>query len=168
MKSISKKIVLVICTAMTFGLSGCATQEQPAPQPVALEDTSVSGLTIIYGSEPLARSVGFINAKVYQDGALKRMSGSIKNLTQATFPVEYQVTWEDANGAPLPNSSPWNRVTLNPRAQKAISSFAKGVGGDHAVVTFKVPADVEIFVPEPDPVEVMKYQQEQAMRNAAK
>ncbi|WP_289171708.1 DUF1425 domain-containing protein [uncultured Parasutterella sp.] len=165
MKNISRQIVLVLSLSAVLGLSACATQEPP--QPVALEDTSVSGLTIIYGTEPLARSVGFLGGKVYQDGSLKRMSGSIKNLTQATFPVEYQVTWHDVNGAPLPNASSWTRVTLNPRAQKPISSFAKGTEGQSAVLTFKVPADVEIFIPEPDPVEVMRYQQEQAARNAA-
>lgn len=125
MKNISRKIALALSLSAVLGLSACATQEPP---PVALEDTSVPGLTIIYGTEPLARSVGFIAGKVYQDGSLKRMSGSVKNLTQATFPVEYQVTWHDVNGAPLPNASSWTRVTLNPRAQKPISSFAKGTG----------------------------------------
>lgn len=41
MKNISRKIVLVLSLSAVLGLSACATQEPP--QPVALEDTSVSG-----------------------------------------------------------------------------------------------------------------------------
>ena len=148
---------LVLTFATVAFIAGCANNP---PVATPLEDHSVPGLTIIYGSEPLAGAVGFINAKVYKDGNLERLSGSVKNLTQTAFTIEYQVIWQDINGSPLPNASPWNRFTLNPRAQKPITSIAKGVDGKTAILTFKVPMDVQIFVPEPDPVEVMNYQQE--------
>lgn len=150
--------------AASLVLSGCQSTNVPQITPAALEDQSIPNLTIIYGSQPLAQSLGFINGRVQRDGKLMKLTGSVKNLTEGTFPIEYQVSWVDADGAALMNSPSWNRVTLNPRAEKPIVSLAKEMRGSKAIVTFKVPADIQIFIPEPDPVEVMKYQQEMAAR----
>lgn len=161
------KRTLAFCLfASVLGLSGCQSTSEPQVTPAALEDQSIPNLTIIYGSQPVAHSLGFINGRVQRDGQLMKLTGSVKNLTEGTFPIEYQVVWLDADGAPLMNAPSWTRVTLNPRAEKPVVSIAKETRGSKAIVTFKVPADVQIFIPEPDPVEVMKYQQEMAARQA--
>ena len=163
------KLKFALCSAfVVLCLAGCKSQTTPAVAPAALEDTSIPNLTIIYGSEPVARSLGFVKGKVFRDGQLMKLTGSVKNLSQATFPIGYQVAWTDGDGAPLMNSPSWIRVTLNPRAEKPIVNVAKETRGAQAIVTFKVPADVQIFIPEPDPVEVMKYQQEMAARQSQK
>lgn len=147
-------------------LTGCVATTENVVPPVVLEDTSLPGLTIVYGSEDMARSVGVVKPQIIQEGGLMRLTGSIKNLTQYSFPIEYQIIWSDGVGGALPYAPSWQRVTLPGRAQKPFSNFGKDKRAAMATINFRFPKDIEIFVPEPDPMELMKYQQELQARQA--
>ncbi|MCD8338972.1 MAG: hypothetical protein LUC43_02045 [Burkholderiales bacterium] len=143
----------------TYANAANTGSRQMASGRLVLEDTSIPKLTIIYTNEDVARAVGVINARVQQMGGLERLTGSIKNLSTTQFPIEYQVTWTDAYDGALNSSSPWIRVTLPGRGKKPFSIIGKDPHAALATMTIRVPTDVEIIVPGPDPEEAMQYQQ---------
>ncbi len=161
-----KKNLLALFAATSL-LVGCASQEPVVPS-APLEETPQSDIKIIYGLQELANSVKVIEPKVFLDGRLYKFTGSLKNLTSAEFPVEYQVIWKAADGGAAQSPSSWQRVTLYPRSEKPITAIAKDINARSVIVTIKLPQDLQIFIPAPDPIEYENYRRNYIEKNPPK
>ena len=145
--------------------AGCATPPLPAPteaaDPVpALTAEAAPGVTVHYDNELTARALAVPSAKITKVGQLPKLAVSIRNRTSERLRIEYQIEWRDADGAPIMVSNAWQQVLLSGNTTKAVLSIGKSVNAQSAAITLRAPIDAEIFVPEPDPVEQMKLQQQ--------
>ena len=113
-----------------------------------------------YDNELVARMVEVKNARINTSARLPKLTFQIHNLSSQRLPIEYQIEWRDADGAPLMVSNAWQQVLLSGNTTKAVLSIGKSVNARSAAITLRAPIDAEIFVPEPDPVEQMKLQQQ--------
>lgn len=148
-------LLLAACT--TPPLPGPSTAADPVP---ALSAQVAPNVTVHYDNELVARMLQVVNAGITKSGQLPKLAFSIRNLQSNRYPIEYQVEWRDADGAPLLVSSAWQQVTLTGNTDKAIQSIGKSVNARSAAITIRVPRATEIFNPEPDPVEQMRLQQQ--------
>lgn len=161
------KKTCIACLAVVSLLAGCANQQPTIPS-APLEEMVQANLKIIYGTPTLANAIKFVEGNVFQDGRLYKCVGSFKNLTSSEFPIEYQVTWKDANGGSVQSPSSWQRVTMYPRSEKPITAIAKDVTARSAIVTIKLPQDLQIFIPAPDPIEYENYRRNYIENNPPK
>lgn len=156
--------VLATATALLTA-AGCTTPPLPEPSsaadPVPALSTQVApAVTVHYDNELVARALQVVNASMTKSGQLPKLAFSIRNKISERYAIEYQIEWRDGNGAPLLVSSAWQQLTLTGNGEKAIASIGKSIHAQSAHITIRIPQHVEIFVPEPDPVEQMKLQQQ--------
>lgn len=157
-----KKVLVLAAAVSAVLLSGCAT-EQPAvvqEEPVQLVDRSVPNVTFTYATESIARGVKALNARIVQSGQFPKLTFELVNFTQAPYPIEYRIQWMDADGAPVLTTAPWLQTNLSGMEVKPIASLGKQVNAKAAIVTFRFPTSVEIYVPTPDPVEQMRIERQ--------
>lgn len=159
-----KKIILCSAVALTL-LGGCATNEpqqvpQAQPEPVLLDVSPAQNVHVTFADENIARGVAVMTARIGQVGTLPQLTLVVKNVTQLKFPIEYQIEWTDENGTPLMTSAAWQRITLTGNMKKSLSNIGKSQDARIANVAIRFPVDIEIYVPEPDPMAQMKLQQE--------
>ena len=143
---------------LALALCACVRQEQQL-QPVQLEDHSHPQITVVYGSESEQACVRVERKTLDDSGKLPRCIIHLKNLTKVKLPVEYQFSWLDAYGAPLQSSSAWQRVTLAQNGEKSLVDMGKSPEARTVIFYLRFPTDVQIWVPTPDPVQVMEEQQ---------
>lgn len=169
-----KKFSIVLLSG-AFILSGCSTMKEqlsasPAEvEPILLSANVAQGVSVHYESELVARALQVVNAKIDTKERLPKLSFQIRNLISQRYPIEYRIEWLDSNGAPLMISSAWQQVTLSGNAIRAVLSIGKSVDAKSVNIALRIPQPVEIFVPEADPMEQMKMQEEynrQMMQNA--
>ena len=155
------KKIFIASALSALLLAGCTTPPPAAePEPIQLEVAPCPGVTVTFADENVARGVAVMTARIAKQGTLPQLALTFKNISQIKFPIEYRVEWLDENGAPLMTSSAWQRITLTGSAMKSVSSIGKAQNAQTANVSVRFPIDVEIFVPEPDPVELMQVQQQ--------
>lgn len=165
MKPIRLAALSAAASAALLLSAGCTTPPLPEPStaadPVpALTAQVAPAVTVHYDNELVARALQVVNASMTKSGQLPKLAFSIRNKISERYPIEYQIEWRDADGAPLLVSSAWQQVTLTGNADKAVQSIGKSVNARSAAITIRIPQQVEIYVPEPDPVEQMKMQQQ--------
>lgn len=169
-----KKLCLTLLSG-TLILCGCATNTPPAaapaqaPEPLLLSANVAPGVAVHYESELVAQALQVVGANINTSNRLPKLSFQIRNKISQRYPIEYRIEWLDANGAPLIVSSAWQQVTLSGNAIRGIQSIGKSPEAKSVNIALRIPQPVEIFIPEPDPMEQMKMQQEynrQLMQNA--
>ena len=156
--------ISLAAVASALVLAGCAQQpvSQPGtPEPVpALSAEIAPGVTVHYDNELVARMIEVKNARINTSARLPKLTFLIHNRSSQRLPIEYQIEWRDADGAPLIVSSGWLQATVSGNTEKAVQSIGKSVDAKSAAVTVRVPNVTEFYSAEPDPVEVMRMQQQ--------
>lgn len=145
---------------MTLILCACSKEEPPV-QVISLEDRSHPQITIVYASEDVAHYVEIVDKNMDLSRNLPRSIIRVKNRSAASLPLEYQFVWLDDYGAPLLSRSAWQRTTLPQNGEKSFADMGKSPLAKTVTFYVRFPNDVEIWVPTPDPVEMMKQQQTQ-------
>ncbi len=152
---------LLLSLMLCFTLIGCAesgapriVKEEKDPRPkMAKEyytDNSYGRVQLIYGSKNIYKWINLKNVHMGMSGKLAKFALTIENRTQSSLPIEYQVTWLDNQGFPLPVSTPaWIRFNLPENAEKHIMSLAKMPEGYSAQVIVRGADDIKILVPLP-------------------
>ena len=158
------KNLSLIAAASALVLAGCAQQpvSQPGtPEPVPVLSAEIApGVTVHYDNELVARMVEVKDARINTSARLPKLTFRIHNLSSQRLPIEYQIEWRDADGAPLLVSNGWLQATLTGNTEKAVSSIGKSVDAKSAAVTVRVPNVTQYYSAEPDPVETMRMQQQ--------
>lgn len=154
------KLKLVVMAIMTLILCACSKEEPPV-QVISLEDRSHPQITIVYASEDVAHYVEIVDKNMDLSRNLPRSIIRIKNRATASLPLEYQFVWLDGYGAPLLSRSAWQRTTLPQNGEKSFADMGKSPLAKTVTFYVRFPKDVEIWVPTPDPVDMMKQQQAQ-------
>ena len=164
-----------LCLALACGalvLCGCQTPapvSAPEPEPLLLSANVAPGVAVHYDHELVASALEVVRANINASGRLPKLTFQIRNKISQRYPIEYRIEWLDADGAPLMVSSAWQQVTLSGNAIRAVTSMGKSPDAKTVNIALRIPQPVEIFVPEPDPMEQMKMQEEynrQMMQNA--
>lgn len=157
------KLRFLILPLLALALCACVKQEQQPQQPqaVQLEDRSHPRITVVYGGEAEQACVRVERKTLDDSGNLPRCIIQLKNLTTSRLPIEYQFAWLDAYGAPLQSSSAWQRVTLAQNGEKSLVDMGKSPEASTVTFYLRFPTDVQIWVPTPDPVQMMEEQRNQ-------
>lgn len=145
---------------MTLMLCACSKEEPPV-QTISLEDRSHPQITVVYASEDVAQCVEIADRNMDMSRNLPRCIIRVKNRAAASLPIEYQFVWLDSYGAPLLSRSAWQRTTLPQNGEKSFADMGKSPLAKTVTFYVRFPKDVEIWVPTPDPVDMMKQQQVQ-------
>lgn len=164
-----KKLLLALFTS-SLVLCACKTTVPAAPpEPLLLSANVAPGVTAHYDNEIVAQALEVVRANINTSGRLPKLSFQIRNKISQRYPIEYRVEWLDSDGAPLLVSTAWQQVTLSGNSIRGIQSIGKSPDAKSVNISLRIPQPVEIFVPEPDPMEQMKMQQQynqQVMENA--
>ena len=156
--------LFLIAAASALILVGCAQQpvSQPGtPEPVPVLSAEIApGVSVHYDNELVARMVGVQNARINTSARLPKLTFQIRNFSSQRLPIEYQVEWRDADGAPLLVSNGWLQTHLSGNTEKAVQSTGKSVDAKTVAITVRVPNVTQFYSAEPDPVEMMRMQQQ--------
>lgn len=153
------KLKLALIAIMILLLCACSKKEEPSVPSISLEDRSHPQITIVYASEHVASCVEITDKNMDISRKLPRSIIRVKNRASANLPIEYQFVWLDSYGAPLLSSSAWQRTTLPQNGEKSFVDMGKSLSAKTVTFYVRFPTDVEIWVPAPDPVEMLKQQQ---------
>lgn len=148
---------LLLC----ISLIGCAQSGAPrvvkeprTPTPKMTkeryDDVSHGRVLILYGSKNIYKWIHIKNVRMGMAGKLAKFAVTIENNTQSALPIEYQVTWLDEYGFPLPVSTQaWIRLSLPENAEKHVMDVAKMPTGYYAEILVRGAKDIQILVPLP-------------------
>ena len=156
-----QKGLFVLAVGAMFVLGGCAqqpTEPVPEPQPPELVSKVAPDVLVSYENECVSRALSVRSARIVRDGVVPKLIFTIRNNVSDRYPIEYQVEWRDGDGAPIMVSKAWLRVILTGNADKAVVNMAKMKDAVSVAITIRLPREVEIFVPEVDPVQQMQQQ----------
>lgn len=150
-------LTLVLCVS----LMGCAQSgaprvvkepKEPTPKMArdSYNDASNGRVLILYGSKNIHKWIRIKNVRMGMAGALPKFAVTLENRTQSALPIEYQITWLDADGFPLPVSSQaWIRITLPENAEKHVMDVGKMPSAYFAQILVRGSKDIQILVPLP-------------------
>lgn len=154
------KILFSLLLCVT--LIGCSqsgapriVKEAKTPTPKIAKDYqddyySSNRVLILYGSKNIHKWVNIKDVRMGTSGNLPKMAVTIENRTQSSLPIEYQVTWLDGDGFPLPVSTQaWIRISLPGNADKHIMSLAKMPSAYSAQILVRGAEDIKVLVPLP-------------------
>lgn len=150
------KTKLLLAMAVMLSLGGCASNNTEQEVQVPLEIRSNPQLAIIYSDEMAARALVPMSINVDNSQKLPRAVVRMKNRATIDVPMEYQVQWEDAYGAPIQTKAAWQRMVMPANAEKTIVNLGKSEDAKTATIHIRLATDVEIWVPYPDPVELIR------------
>ena len=148
---------LVLC----FTLIGCAQSGEPRiveepkePTPKmakeSYNDDRYGRVLILYGSQNIHKWIKIKDVRMGMAGKLPKFAVTLENKTQSALPIEYQITWLDAEGFPLPVATQaWIRFSLPENAEKRVMDVAKMPNAYSAQILVRGAKDIQILVPLP-------------------
>ena len=152
-----KTFLMAFVTASSiFVASGCSNNsgaEYIENTYIPLEFQVNKSIKVIFDSQLLVKSVGLASSKITTgNGAIKSIV-EIKNIAGVPYTVEYQTIWYDADGVPQQSSPSWKRKSLPANGEFTIVDVAKQPNLNNIKLYFRLPSDVELWVPVPNPIE---------------
>src|SRR5574344_71639 len=161
----NKIFSLCLAVLVSSNLIGCNSTTDVEQQPyVPLEIQANELVKVIFDSELVANSVGIQSASIDKATGSSRAIVNIKNTAGVPWTIEYQTTWYDNIGVPQQSSASWKRKSLPANGEFTILDMAKQPDLTNVKLHFRVPSDVEIWIPKENPIEKYK-QQQQASNN---
>lgn len=150
-------LALILCLSLAAcGQSGkprIVKEDSPAKVEMGKDyysDYSHPRVAIHYGSKNIYKWIDIVNPRMGSAGNLAKFAITIRNNTQNTLPVEYQITWLDREYFPLPvSTAAWNRFDLAENADKQIVSVAKMPEAYYVQIELRGAKDIKILVPLP-------------------
>ncbi len=148
--------ILFTSTAMV----GCASTESDALTPLLPLESQISGqIKVIYDSQVMAQSVGVESANIDNLTNSPRLVTNIKNIAGVPYTIEYQTVWANSVGVTQQSSASWKRKSLPANGEFSIVDMAKEPNLTNVKIYFRIPSDVEIWSPIPNPLQ--EYYQQQ-------
>ncbi len=161
MKFLEKLFCSTLFPIIALSIVACNSTSDNVLPPVDLELQVTPEIRIVYDSDLLARSVGIDSSSVDTTKGTPRAVINIKNTAGVAYTIEYQVVWMDEFGAPQQSSSSWARKSMPQNGEYNIVSMAKEPNMKKVKVHFRLPSDVEIWIPRPNPIQEYHNQQNQ-------
>lgn len=143
---------LLLCVTLV----GCGQPEEalidtPNMSQDAYNDASHDRVLILYGSKNIHKWVKIKDPRMGMAGRLAKVAITIENKTQSRIPIEYQITWLDLDGFPLPvSTAPWVRFSLPENAEKHIMDVAKMPNAYSAQILVRGARDIKIKTFDPE------------------